>query len=189
MKLPVKMKKAFHVNRAIGDMAKALVRTLLETARYTVFPFGYESYFTHIKDLVHTNRVEKTEIVHQMRVMPDFVVLDESPILDVVPEKIRVELVEVKFSSREPHLVGIDTLKIKGYRKYWPHSTLIYVLPRGKDVFYAKPIQEIKPSSTYITDLEFNEGDKIEFYFPRISGFHDELEDFKKIAKMTFAKL
>lgn len=186
MKLTVKKKRAFHENRAIGDMAKALVRTLLETARYAVFPFGYESYFTHIKDLVHTNRVEKTEIVHQMRVMPDFVVLDES--LDVVPEKIRVELVEVKFSSREPHLVGIDTLKIKGYRKYWPHSTLIYVLPRGKDVFYAKPIQEIKPSST-ITDLEFDEGDKIEFYFPRISGFHGELEDFKKIAKMTFAKL
>lgn len=182
-------KTAFHVSRAKGDMAKALVRTLLETADYTVLPFGYESYFTHIKDLVHTGRVEKTGMVHQIRTMPDFVVLDESPIGNVAPEKVGIEFVEVKFSGREPNLVGIDTSKIEGYRKYWPHSTLIYVLPRGKDVFYAKPIRKIKPSSNNITDLKFGEDDRIEFYFPRISSFHDELDDLKKIAKNAFAKL
>ena len=182
-------KSTFHVDRAKGDMAKALVRTLLGTADYTVLPFGYESYFTHIKDLVHTGRVEKTRMVHQIRTMPDFVVLDESSIGDRVPEKIGVEFVEVKFSSREPNLVGIETSKIKGYRKYWPDSTLVYVLPRGKDVFYARLIRKIKPSSIDITDLEFGKEDRIELYFPRISGFHDELEDLKKIAKKAFAKL
>jgi len=182
-------KSGFHISRSTGDIAKALVRTLFETAGYSVFPFGYESYFTHIKDLVRIKRVNKTETTSQLEAMPDFVVLDENF------DKVDIELVEVKFRSRKPHNVGIDTWIIERYQKYWPDSTLVFVLPKGDDVFYAKKVGEIKlgpvggVTDVGITDIEVTEGDKIEFLFPRISMRRDKLEDLKDIARKTFKEL
>jgi hypothetical protein len=50
---------SFEEKRTVGNAAKELLRTLLESAGYWVYPFGYESYLTHIKDLMHQRKLKK----------------------------------------------------------------------------------------------------------------------------------
>jgi len=42
---------SFVYNKVIGNVGKELVHILLEACRYSVYPLGYGSYLTHVKDL------------------------------------------------------------------------------------------------------------------------------------------
>jgi hypothetical protein len=46
----------FEETRTVGNIAKECVRALLEGSGYAVCPFGYESYITHVKDLIHQKK-------------------------------------------------------------------------------------------------------------------------------------
>jgi len=122
---PVKLGRivepTFEETRTVGNIAKELVRALLEGSEYTVFPFGYESYLTHIKDLIHQRKMERGDVVDQIASMPDLIVVDE--------EFGSISLVEVKYRNRPPGNVSINTKIIGRYARFWPNSTLVYVLP------------------------------------------------------------
>ncbi len=61
----------FEEAKTIGNTAKEIARALLEGSGYSVYPFGYESYFTRIKDLVHQKKLKRDAVLEQLRTMPD----------------------------------------------------------------------------------------------------------------------
>lgn len=191
---------SFSETRVIGNTAKEIVRTLLSKAGYRVYPFGYESYFTAIKDLVHQGKFDDAnnpEIVEKIRFMPDLVVMD--------PDMEEIELVEVKFRNEDPSDVSLKPKTVKGYEKHWPESRLVCVTPykchKEQDsdphfCFYTCKIDEIREKArdtSYwpdkseeregIVDVEFGSEDALHYYFPRLSHHKDELEKMRRLVR------
>jgi len=170
----------FEENLVVGNTAKDLVRTLLESVGYTVYPFGYESYLTRVKDLMHAGNLENNETAEQLRTMPDLVVACE--------RWKDLELVEVKYRSRRPDNVSIDTSKIQRIKKYWPTAVLVWVLPFD-EVFYTTELRLIEiESKSKITDIPENIVTPIWKVFPRIILDDNERksEQLQKLAKELF---
>lgn len=129
----------FEYRRVIGNIGKELIRTLLEGCGYTVYPFGYESYFTHVKDLIHTKKLEGYPVLQRM---PDLLVIDE--------EEGKVDLVEVMTTlTKPPDDATIPMQKWKELKKFWPSSILVLVAPKGRHVFYAKKVTKLKITTTH----------------------------------------
>jgi hypothetical protein len=159
---------SFAYNRVIGNVGKELVRTLLEDCGYSVYPFGYESYLTHIKDLIHRQKLEKLPIVQRM---PDLLVTDE--------ETRSINLVEVITSPRrKPNDAYIKKTKLDELKKFWPDSILVLVAPRGEKVFYAERVCELKITDPEYVNFDISES-TITKYFPRVekSMVLGELQD------------
>jgi hypothetical protein len=171
-------KPSFAYNRVVGNLGKELVRALLESCEYSVYPFGYESYLTHIKDLIHTRRLEKTPLLQRM---PDLLVMDE--------EEETLKLVEViTRSSRLPNDVDIEKSKLEDLKKFWNSSILAVVLPKSKRVFYAEKVTKLE-----ITDAEFVNFDisnsPINKRFPRVRRGSGCLKELQDLCKTLFSGL
>jgi len=194
-------KPMFAYDRAIGDAAKAIVRCLLEGAGYSVYPFGYESFLTRIKDLVHQDKVFEITSptkIDQLRTMPDFIVVDEeSAVVDPKGERPEtyagIDFVEIKFRNRPPTNVSINRYVLEGYKKYWPDSVLVIVLPYD-DVFYAIKAEEATSNATIlkstptIADLPSLKNYKIDKYFYRVKESKKVLENLKNLVLEMFKK-
>lgn len=185
----------FSETRVIGNTAKEIVRTLLSGSGYAVYPFGYESYFTGIKDLVHQGKFDDVAIVEKIRSMPDLVVLDE--------ELKHIDLVEVKFRNEYPTDISLKPKIVKRYETYWPESMLVCVTPYenpssgSHSHFYSCKVEEIREkaldtsywpdeSEDYegIVDVEFTEEhDLLEYSFPRVSANKEKLEKMRKLVR------
>jgi len=125
---------SFAYRRIIGNIGKELVRTLLETCGYAVYPFGYESFITHVEDLIHTGRLTRILMLQRM---PDLLVIDE--------ESKSINLVEVITSTiKSPEDASIDKSKLDELKRFWPDSILAVVAPKGEKVFYAEKVTELK---------------------------------------------
>ncbi|KXA89959.1 hypothetical protein AKJ62_01975 [candidate division MSBL1 archaeon SCGC-AAA259D14] len=190
---------AFSETRVIGNTAKEIVRTLLSGSEYLVYPFGYESYFTGIKDLVHQGKFDDTptpKVVKKIRSMPDLVVIDE--------EIEQIDLVEVKFRNEVPTDISLKPKIVKRYEKCWPESTLVCVTPYKNPEnecnyhFYFCKINEIREKArdtSYwpeedddyegIVDVEFTESDRLEHCFPNLSKskYKENLEKMGKFVR------
>ena len=178
----------FAETRAVGDTAKGLVRVLLESAGYNVYPFGYESFLTRIKDLAHQGKLKKGPVTDRLRSMPDLVVADE-------PLK-TIELVEVKYRSRKQDNVPIGRGIIEKLKKQWPESVLVIVIPFD-EVFYAIRLDEIKlrgpikvgkkiiqPPPDELQNLPQLKDYLIQYEFPRITN--KTLKPLRTLAKNMF---
>jgi hypothetical protein len=192
---------SFWERRAVGDAAKAIVRCLLESAGYRVYPFGYESFVTHIKDLAHLKKLVPTTTVRQTRKMPDFFVVDEEGLLvgEPVEEKYGVvEFVEIKYRSTPIDKINSGDVVEEDLKKFWPESLLILVVPFDY-VFYALSIPSLEQSKTMkvriLKPMKFKPSmlEKtppdtvvpIRAFFPRIS--EDVLKRFQEIVKKMFS--
>jgi len=192
---------SFWERRAVGDAAKAIVRCLFESAGYRVYPFGYESFVTHVKDLVHLDKFFSTKPLKQTRVMPDFFVVDEKGVLigePVEEEYGVVEFVEVKYRSTSVDKINSGDVVDDDLQRSWPESLLVLVVPFD-DVFYVysvpsleKPktmkIRILKPMKFKPSVMEKPPPDTvvpIRAFFPRIS--EEVLKRFQKIVKKMFS--
>jgi len=168
---------SFAYNRVIGNIGKELVRTLLEACGYSVYPFGYESYFTHIKDLIHTGKIKKTP---QLQRMPDLLVVDE--------ELKDIDMVEViTRTQKNADDVDITKEKLTHLIKFWPKTILAVVLPRSKHVFYAEYIEKLKITNKDYVNFDISER-PIECYFPRVAG-SSVLKELQNLCKKIIFKL
>lgn len=162
---------SFAYNRVIGNIGKELVRTLLETCGYAVYPFGYESYVTHVKDLIHTGRLARFPMLQRM---PDILVADE--------ESRSINLVEVITKTiKSPEDADIDKSKLDELKKFWPDSFLAVVAPKSEKVFYAEKVTELKITDPEFVNFDISES-PITKHFPKVekSKVLSELQDLCK---------
>jgi len=167
---------SFAYNKVVGNVGKELIRALLESCEYSVYPFGYESYLTHVKDLIHTKRLRKVPLLQRM---PDLLVVDE--------ESETIKLVEViTRTSRRPNDVDIEKSKLEDLKKFWDTSILSVVLPKSKHVFYAEKVMKLE-----ITDPEFVNFDisdsPIMKRFPKVEKFPKRLNELQDLCKTFFS--
>ena len=149
----------------MGAAAKEIVRTVLESAGYTVYPFGYESTFSTMKHRLNDRRFEG-DVAHRIRSMPDFLVADDEE---------RPQFVEVKFRGQGER-VGLKNFEIWRYKQYWPETVLVLLSPFG-DRFFAQHVKSLKLiGDTYQeTWFEYTDFAAISSVFPRTKG---KLEPF-----------
>jgi hypothetical protein len=172
------MQPSFAYSRVIGNVGKELVRTLLESCGYCVYPFGYESYVTHIKDLVHTRKLRKIPLLQRM---PDLLVLDEEA------EKIR--LVEVITSTKkEPEDVSIHKEKLEDLRDYWYGSILAVVLPNSKHVFYAEKVERLRITDPVFVNFDISEHPITEL-FSKVGRHFSTLKELRDLCRALFSSI
>jgi len=153
----------YYDNLLEGNQMKDLVKVLLENAGYKVYPYGYESTFSDIKNKLREKGSGNSKTARRIRSSPDLLVYDGKT-RDVM-------LVEVKMRrQRNETSVSIykgDKLKrIENYKEFWNDSILILVIPSG-NVFYAQKISELESKDGYNMTTDF---EKIEDVFTRIEA-------------------
>jgi hypothetical protein len=133
--LPASDDDKFSVNRVIGNLAKEIVRSLLEGSGYKTYPYGYESFLSDIRHSIH-RRISATHgTIERIRSHPDLIVYDG--------DTNELRLVEVKYRDlQSTERVGIARRSVRWYQRYWRDSVLVIVLPAGK-IFYAQYVRKL----------------------------------------------
>jgi len=176
--------RTFEEHKTIGNTAKELAQALFEGAGYSVYPFGYETHFTHIKDLVSKRRLRRNFVLEQLRAMPDLLVVSE--------DWNDVQLVEVKYRNRQPYELYLAAPTLSRLSKYWPKAILVWVIP-FENVFYATSVEALAEAFTidesqdmFFIPEEFV--DPICKIFPRtiLNDNEKKLERMKNLAKNLF---
>jgi Holliday junction resolvase len=155
--------RKYYDNLLDGNQVKDLVKVLLENAGYKVYPYGYESTFSDIKNKLREKGSGDSKTAHRIRCSPDLLVYDGKT-KDVM-------LVEVKMRrQRNEKYVsiykGAKLKRIANYIEFWNDSILILVIPLG-NVFYAQKMSELTPKDWYDITTDF---EKIEDVFTRIEA-------------------
>jgi len=138
---------SFHDDLLKGSQIKDLIKVLLQKSGYSVFPYGYESTLSEIRNKLAEKDTKNSRTVRRIRSSPDLLVHDQ--------KKKDLMLVEVKMRSA-PRETSIRYLKrIADYKEFWNDSILVVLVPCG-DVMYAQKISELEVKQTYnaISDFE-----------------------------------
>jgi hypothetical protein len=132
----------FRSNLIKGQIAKELVKGLLEHSGYHVYAFGYESSISQLRyDVLNKGRVPNTESNKRIRSMPDLIVHDK--------EEHKTSFVEVKFSTtHSPEHVRLSTKGLSWTKTYWNDCILVVVIPAAHN-FYARKINEVNIFGEY----------------------------------------
>lgn len=141
----------FYDDVLMGSQVKELVKVLLEKSGYSVFPYGYESSLSDIKNKLRAKGTKNSRTVRMIRSTPDLLVYDK--------ERKDIMFVEVKMRSA-PKASRIKYLKIGWYQEFWKDSILIIVIPCGK-VFYTQKILELENKQSYDATTDFKEINEI----------------------------
>ena len=152
----------FYEDLLKGNQVKELVKVLLEKSGYSVFPYGYESTFTDIKNKLREKGTKNSRTVRRLRTSPDLLVYDG--------KRKDAMLVEVKM-RRTPKETSVKYLRIANYKEFWDDSILIVVVPVG-NVFYAQKVSELEIKQEYDATRDF---EKFEDVFTRV-----KVEDVSK---------
>ena len=153
----------YYDNLLEGNQVKDLVKVLLENAGYRVYPYGYESTFSDIKNKLREKGSGDSKTAHRIRSSPDLLVYDE--------KRKDVMLVEVKMRRQrdETRVViykGDKLERIENYKEFWDDSILVIVIPVGA-VFYAQKISKLETKESYNVTTDFK---TIEDVFTRIKA-------------------
>jgi len=141
------MLSKFHDDLLKGSQIKDLIKVLLQKSGYSVFPYGYESTLSEIRNKLAEKDTKNSRTVRRIRSSPDLLIYDQ--------QKKDLMLVEVKMRSA-PRETSITYLKrISDYKEFWNDSILVVLVPCG-DVMYAQKISELEVKQTYnaISDFE-----------------------------------
>jgi len=140
----------FDDNLMFGYFFKDIIVLLLDKCGYEVYPYGYESFFPNLKRKLCNQPFEEQDSAKRIRSTPDLLVkhADEQ----------RVDLVEIKSRTARGKR-GIEINEIKQYRKFWPESILVLVIPSG-NYFYAQHISKLDTKSSY-TPQDFRSFEEI----------------------------
>ena len=114
---------------------KELIKVLLETSGYVVYPYGYETQFSDVRKRFGEKETKNSRTFRRIRSSPDLLVYDEI--------KGDVILAEVKMRrAPKEDRIWIYGEKIASYKEFWNDSVLIAVIPCG-EVFYAQWVSEL----------------------------------------------
>ena len=156
----------FDQNKVVGGAAKEMVRSLLESCRYTVLPFGYENVLAGVRpQLSDRNRFGRGDLVERIRSMPDLLVLGKE----------EVHLAEVKFRAgsvrRGYQRIPLSNRELARYQRYWSEAVLIVVSP-FRDGFHAQYVSELSPKGdlTRTTEFSYDAFEPIDAIFKQSSG-------------------
>ena len=178
LKKLLREKHSFAYWRVVGNIGKELVRALLEACGYSVYPFGYESYLTHIKDKMHSGKIGR---VPQLQRMPDLLVVSEE--MGHV-----VMVVVIVRTKKQPNDVDIDKRKLEELIKFWPDSVLVVVLPKSDHVFYAEKITELKITDPEFVNFDISES-PINKIFPNVDNYPEVLKELQELCKKLFSNI
>jgi hypothetical protein len=162
----------FYDDMLKGNAYKDIVKLLLEKSGYTVYPFGYESMFSHVKSKLAKN-ARNSRTVRRIRSSPDLLVHDES--------RNDLMLVEVKMRTHMPP--NIKPRLIENYKEFWNDSFLVLVVPEG-NVFYAQRISELEVEQEYYLLHHF---EKLKDIFLRVK--EEDLAHFRANALQNMRKV
>lgn len=159
---------SFHDDLLKGSQIKDLVKVLLQKSGYSVFPYGYESTLSEIRNKLAAKGTRNSKTVRRIRSSPDLLVYDK--------ERKDLMLVEVKMRSA-PKETSIRYLKrIADYKEFWEDSILVIVVPCG-DSMYAQKVGELEVKQTYNATTDFS---RFEEVFPKVKA--EDLSHFKEKA-------
>ena len=154
-----------------GNVYKDMVKLLLEKSGYTVYPYGYESTFSHVRSKL-TRSSKNSRTVRRIRSSPDLLVFDQ--------QRNDLMLVEVKMRMQVPP--KIKPRLIENYKEFWNDSILVLVVPKG-NVFYAQKISELETRQEYYRLADF---ELFQDIFTRVGA--DDLSHFKDNATQNMEK-
>jgi len=153
----------YYDNLLEGNQAKDLVKLLLENAGYKVYPYGYESTFSDIKNKLREKGSGDSKTAHRIRSSPDLLVYDgKTKDVMLVEVKMRRQRNETSVTIYK----GEKLKRIENYREFWNDSILVIVIPFGA-VFYAQKISKLETKESYNVTIDFK---AIEDIFTRIKA-------------------
>lgn len=130
----------FLERKTIGNIAKQFVSDLFAESGFDVYPIGYESQFSTIKNKIRNN---EDDVSRRIRTIPDLLVIDN--------KKMIPSLIEVKYRSYSTKM-DIKIKELEDYKSFWPEAFIICVIP-DQIGFYAQKIRNIS-SQGEIKNLE-----------------------------------
>ena len=116
-----------------GGIIKEVVKSLLQSYDYEVYPYGYETTFSVLKNMLSKEDVRTSPSVRRMKSTPDLVVFDK--------KRKNLIFVEVKMRTSSP--VTINSNVIQGYKDFWNDCILVLVVP-DENVFYAQRVSDLQ---------------------------------------------
>jgi hypothetical protein len=163
--------RSFRQDLALGGSAKEMLRSLLESGGYTVYPFGYESSMASLKKELKEKEFANTPLVHRIRSMPDFLVSGDG----------KLQMVEVKFrgskvDSKGQPAVLLNNWEVSRYMEFWPESILVLISNHGHH-FYAKQVRDFVLGSYDQRWFHYTDFYPLSDVFPRTAG---KLEPFHR---------
>jgi len=162
----VKRMEKFTRDLLVGSFFKNLLVTVLYSAGYELYPFGYESFLSGIKRPLYNTGALNSEAAERIRSAPDLVVLDR--------EIGDVRFVEVKFRGRLWDNAKAD-INVRLYHKYWSESVLVLICPRD-EIFYAQFIRNLaRDDNLFPVAQDFL---PLEEVFKRVSWEHPVRKEF-----------
>ncbi len=158
----------FDQHIVIGAAAKEIVRSLLESSGYSVYPFGYESSLSALKTHIRERGLQDTDLVQRVRSMPDFIVSAEKDL----------KLIEVKFRNRRDKEgrpgVFLKNIELNRYKQFWGESILVLLSPHGGR-FFGQSVRSLIPGSQETKWFDYGNFDSLPTIFPTTDG---KLENF-----------
>lgn len=125
----------FRFNLIKSEIAKELVRGLLEDSGYNAYAFGYLSWLSHIRYHVKMKCPPQTDSIKRLRSTPDLIVFDE--------QNGETWYVDVKFRRTDnPREVKLQAESLVWYQQYWNDSVLVVVVPTDH-IFYAQYVDKL----------------------------------------------
>ena len=158
-----------------GAKAKDLIKIMLEKSGYKVYPYGYETTHSDVRNKLNTQDARNSRTARRIRASPDLLVYDEA-LGDVY-------LVEVKMRrAPEESNVLIYADRIAAYKEFWDDSILVVMVPCGS-VFYAQRTSELEVKESYNAGRDFR---RLEETFHRVKP--TDLDHFRKQAYQIMEK-
>ncbi len=139
-----------------GGIAKEVVKSLLQRYGYEVYPYGYETTLSVLKNKLAEKDVRTSPSIRRMKSAPDMVVFDKKR-KDLI-------FVEVKMRTRLPAIIKSHV--IQRYKDFWNDCVLVLVVPDG-NVFYAQRVSDLRTKEEYPA-TDFTE---IREFFPDIDEY------------------
>ena len=156
-----------------GGIFKELVKNLLQKSGYEIFPYGYETTFSVLKNRLSAIDVRNSPSVRRMKSAPDLVVYDK--------KRQDLMFVEVKMRSSLP--ARIDSSKIEGYQEFWNDCIMVLVVP-DENAFYAQRVSALQKKPYYYPNTDFS---KLQEFFPDIN--ENDLRHYKLIASNLISNM
>jgi hypothetical protein len=120
----------FNLNLFKGKLGQVIVETVLLEFNYSVFPYGYESYFTNLIKSLTSSYVPSSL---KIRSMPDLVA--------VSPESGDVYLLEVKATTSDANDYMLGETTAQRYLRNWPEAVLTVYSVKERNIFAAELLE------------------------------------------------
>jgi Holliday junction resolvase len=169
----VKLVNKVHDDFLKGGIFKELIKSLLLRSGYEVYPYGYETTFSILKNRLSAGDVRNSPSVRRMKYTPDLVVFDKNN-QDLM-------FVEVKMRSQVPAI--IKSSQVEGYQTFWNDCILVLVV-QDENVFYAQRVSVLQKKEYYNPATDFS---RMRELFTGVD--ENDLQHYRILASSLFSSM